>query len=366
MNRRNVLILAAMLIAMLVVGPAPAAAQAPASAAAPKKVTVAWSVWPGWMPFRIMDKQGFMDKRAKEYGVAIELKEFKGYMDSVQAFAAEQVDACAMTSMEALQPASSGVRTVAVIANDISNGGDGVLVRKGQTIKDLAGKEVFLEQFSVSHYVLARALAKNGLSESDVTIKNIPGDEAGKAFLTDDTVEAAATWNPHLFNAQETGKGVVAFDSTMIKGEIIDLLVLNGKVLDANPKAVEAIVMAWYDAMAMIENPATREQAIAIMAEGAGATPKEFEKMMGGMVLLTDPAKATAFVTAPELPKTMELIKKFSLDQELITDGAFKVGYGKGAKELLSFDPSFMQKAAATKAASVVATPSPVPTLAKP
>lgn len=362
MIRRNVLVLSAMLIALVVVGAAPIAAQTPA----PKKVVVAWSVWPGWMPFRIMDKQGFMDKRAKEAGVSVELKEFKGYMDSVQAFAAEQVDACAMTSMEALQPASSGVRTVAVIANDISNGGDGVLVRKGQTIKDLAGKEVFLEQFSVSHYVLARALAKNGLSESDVTIKNIPGDEAGKAFLTDDTVEAAATWNPHLFNAQETGKGVVAFDSTMIKGEIIDLLVVNGKVLDANPKAVEAIVLAWYDAMAMIDNPATREQAIAIMAEGAGATPKEFEKMMGGMVLFTDPAKAVAFVTAPELPKTMELIKRFSLDNELITDGGFKVGYGKGAKELLSFDPSFMQKVAATKTA--VATPTPVatPAVAKP
>lgn len=362
MIRRNVLVLSAMLIALVVVGAAPIAAQTPA----PKKVVVAWSVWPGWMPFRIMDKQGFMDKRAKEAGVSVELKEFKGYMDSVQAFAAEQVDACAMTSMEALQPASSGVRTVAVIANDISNGGDGVLVRKGQTIKDLAGKEVFLEQFSVSHYVLARALAKNGLSESDVTIKNIPGDEAGKAFLTDDTVEAAATWNPHLFNAQETGKGVVAFDSTMIKGEIIDLLVVNGKVLDANPKAVEAIVLAWYDAMAMIDNPATREQAIAIMAEGAGATPKEFEKMMGGMVLFTDPAKAIAFVTAPELPKTMELIKRFSLDNELITDGGFKVGYGKGAKELLSFDPSFMQKVAATKTA--VATPTPVatPAVAKP
>lgn len=362
MNRRNVLVLAAVLIATLLVGAAPIAAQTPA----PKKVVVAWSVWPGWMPFRIMDKQGFMDKRAKEAGVSVELKEFKGYMDSVQAFAAEQVDACAMTSMEALQPASSGVRTVAVIANDISNGGDGVLVRKGQSIKDLAGKEVFLEQFSVSHYVLARALAKNGLSESDVTIKNIPGDEAGKAFLTDDTVEAAATWNPHLFNAQETGKGVVAFDSTMIKGEIIDLLVVNGKVLDANPKAVEAIVLAWYDAMAMIDNPATREQAIAIMAEGAGATPKEFEKMMGGMVLFTDPAKAIAFVTAPELPKTMELIKRFSLDNELITDGGFKVGYGKGAKELLSFDPSFMQKVAAAKTA--VATPTPVatPAVAKP
>lgn len=359
MKRMSVVMMAMMMLALLVVGTAPVAAQTPAT----KKVTVAWSVWPGWMPFRIMDKQGFMDKRAKEYGVQVELKEFKGYMDSVQAFAAEQVDGCAMTSMESLQPASSGVRTVAVLANDISNGGDGVLVRKGQTIKDLAGKQVYLEQFSVSHYLLTRALAKNGLSEADVRIVNIPGDEAGKAFLTDDTVEATATWNPHLFNAQESGKGVVAFDSTMIKGEIIDLLVLNGKLVDSNPKAVEAIVAAWYDAMEMITNPATRDQAIAIMAEGAGATPKEFEKMMGGMVLFTDATKAVDFVTAPELPKTMELIKKFSVEHELISDGAFKVGYGPGSKELLSFNPTFMQKyAAGMKRPATMATPTPAAT----
>ena len=36
---------------------------------------------------------------------------------SVVAFGAEQIDGCAMTSMEALQPASKGVDTVAVVVN---------------------------------------------------------------------------------------------------------------------------------------------------------------------------------------------------------------------------------------------------------
>lgn len=308
-------------------------------------VKVAWSVWTGWMPFKIMDQEGFMDKRAEEFGVDIELVEFKGYMDSVQAFAAEQVHACAMTSMEALQPASSGVETVAVLVNDVSNGGDGLLVRKGMTVEDLSGKSVMLEQFSVSHYLLSRALDEAGMTESEVTVVNIPGDDAGKAFLTDESVEAVATWNPHLFLAQEQGKGEVIFNSQDIKGEIIDLLVFNKEIVESNPEAVTAVVMAWYDAMEMISNPETRDTAIEIMAEGAGSTPKEFEKMLAGTTLYTDPAKALDFLTSEDLPKTMDRIKQFSYEKELITDENFAIGYGAAADGLLSFDPTFIKKA---------------------
>jgi len=295
------------------------------------------------MPFKLMEKEGFLKKRADELGVEIELKEFKGYMDSVTAFASKEVDACAMTSMEALQPASSGVKTVAVLVNDISNGGDGVLVREGMTIADLKGKEVLLEQFSVSHYVLARALETNGLTEADVTIKNIPGDDAGKAFLTDDSVQAVTTWNPHLFLAKESQKGVVPFDSTHIPGEIIDLLVFNGDVLASNPKAAQAVTLAWYDAMEMISNPDTRASAIATMAEAAGASVEEFEKMLGGTNLFTDPAKAAELFNGEPIKATMSKIRDFSFKHELISDKDFEIGFGQGSDALLSFDPSYAE-----------------------
>ncbi len=311
-----------------------------------EEVIVAWSVWTGWMPFKLMEKEGLLEKRAKELGVKVKLVEFKGYMDSVQAFAAEKVDACAMTSMEALQPASSGVKTVAVLVNDISHGGDGVLVREGMTIQDLKGKEILLEQFSVSHYLLSRALSENGIAEGEVKIKNIPGDDAGKAFLTDDSVKAVATWNPHLFLAKESKKGVVVFDSTNIEGEIIDLLVFNGDTLKKNPKAVEAVTLAWYDAMALITGADTKEAAIATMAEAAGASVEEFKKMMGGTNLFTDPAKASAFFKGDAVKATMTKIRDFSFKQELIKDKDFQIGYGAGSDALLSFDPSHADKIA--------------------
>ncbi|NNE93572.1 MAG: ABC transporter substrate-binding protein [Verrucomicrobiales bacterium] len=309
-----------------------------------KTVKVAWSVWTGWMPFKLMEKEGLLKKRCEELGVDVELVEFKGYMDSVSAFSAKKVDACAMTSMEALQPASSGVPTVAVIVNDISNGGDGLLVREGMDFASLKGQEIMLEQFSVSHYLLARALEENGMSEADVTIKNIPGDDAGKAFLTDESVKAVTTWNPHLFLAQEGKKGIVLFDSSNIPGEIIDLLVFNGDLMKENPDAVKAVVLAWYDAMALIEGADTKEAAIATMAEGAGASVEEFKKMLGGTNLYTDSGKAVEFFKSADLPETMKKIRAFSFKQELITDEDFEIGFGADSAALLKFDSTFAEQ----------------------
>jgi NitT/TauT family transport system substrate-binding protein len=319
---------------------AAAAKPAPASS---KTYTIAWSVWTGWMPFRLMKDKGFLAARAKEQGVNVELKEFKGYMDSVQAFAAKKVDGVTMTSMESLQPASSGVDSVALLVNDISNGGDGVLVREIADLKGLKGQTILLDEMSVSHYLLARALSTVSMKEADVKIKNIPGDDAGKAFLTDPKVKAVVTWNPHLFQATEAGKGKVIFSSKDAPGEIIDLLVVSASALKESPALGTALTEAWYDAMKYITDPKTRPEAIEIMAKGAGASVEEYNKMLADTDLYTDREKCAAFLESDTLKATMEKVKKFSFDHGLIKEEKFAVGFGKGGSEKLRFDSSFVR-----------------------
>lgn len=315
----------------------------PSTPSAPDKTyKIAWSVWTGWMPFKLMEQKGLLAKRATENGVKIELVEFKGYMDSVQAFAAKKVDGVTMTSMESLQPASNGVESVGILVNDISNGGDGVLVRGEMKLEDLKGQTVLLEEFSVSHYLLVRALESVKLAEKDVKIKNIPGDDAGKAFLTDQSVKAVATWNPHLFQATEQGKGKVVFSSKDIPGEIIDFLVVSGAALKENPKLAKALVDAWYDAMDMIKDQKTRPEAIEIMAKGAGASVEEFNKMLADTDLYTDRAKCKEFLASDTLKQTMAKVKKFSFDHGLIKDAGFEIGFGSGS-EKLRFDPQYVK-----------------------
>jgi NitT/TauT family transport system substrate-binding protein len=310
-------------------------------AAPDREYQIAWSVWTGWMPFKLMEVKGFLAKRAADKGIKVKLVEFPVYMDSVTAFAAGKLDGCAMTAMEALQPAAAGIDTVALLVNDTSNGGDGVLVRGIDDLRGLKGKEILLAELSVSHYLLVRGLASVGLKESDVKIRNTDGDEAGKAFVADARVEAVTTWNPHLFQATEGGTGKVIFSSKDIPGEIIDLLVVNRRVLEEAPQLGTVLTEAWYDAMRAIEDPATREDSIAIMAAGARATVADFKKMMDGTDLFTDRARAAAFLEADATKATMESIKRFSIEHGLVKDAQLTIGYGATSGEKLRFDASY-------------------------
>src|SRR5262249_15384544 len=183
--------------------------------------------------------------------------------------------------------------------------GDGVLTRQNLDLKGLKGQTVLLEEFSVSHYLLARALDSVGMKEADVKIKNIPGDEAGKAFLTDPKVQAVTTWNPHLFQATEAGKGKGLFSSKKIPGEIIDFLGVSGAALKESPDLGTTLVESWYDAAKAINDPKTRGESIEIMAKGAGASVEEFNKMLADTDLYLDREKCASFLESDTIKQTM-------------------------------------------------------------
>ena len=112
-----------------------------------------------------------------------------------------------MTNMDVLTiPAVGGVDSTALIVGDFSNGNDGIVTKSGKTVKDLKGQKIKLVQLSVSHYLLSRALAMNGMTEKDVTLVNTSDADIGSLFLAEKT-GAAVTWNPILHQgAQRQGR----------------------------------------------------------------------------------------------------------------------------------------------------------------
>src|ERR1700689_4313346 len=86
--------------------------------------TVGWSVYVGWDPYYYMGKSGILRKWADKYGINIRVQRFD-YAPSLDAFVSKNIDACAMTNMEALDmPAAAGVDTTSIIVGDYSNGND--------------------------------------------------------------------------------------------------------------------------------------------------------------------------------------------------------------------------------------------------
>jgi NitT/TauT family transport system substrate-binding protein len=122
----------------------------------PPTFTLGWSVYVGWDPYQYMAKSGLLKKWADKYGVAIKVQRFD-YAPSLDAFVAKNIDACAMTNMEALDmPAAAGVDTTSIIVGDYSNGNDAVLVRHNLTLAQIPGKRVLLVEKTVSQYLRTR------------------------------------------------------------------------------------------------------------------------------------------------------------------------------------------------------------------
>ena len=341
--------------------PAPSVAD-PGDAAAQKKFTVAWSIYVGWMPWDYAGSSGILKKWADKYGIEIELKRMD-YIPSVEAYVAEQVDACVMTNMDALAlPATSGIDSTALIIGDYSNGNDAILTRGAPEVQDLAGKTVNLVELSVSHYLLARALETHGLAEGDVTLQNTSDADIGPVFLADSSQQAVVTWNPMVMEIEQAPGVDKIFTSADIPGEILDLMVVSTDVLKANPAFGKALVGAWYEVMAIMAQRGgpEYEAAIAVMAEESGATPTEYEAQLKTTEMFYQPQEAVAYATGAEIQEKMNFVRQFCFDHGLLGENASSVdivgisypdGTVQGSAEnvKMRFDATFMQLAAEGK-----------------
>lgn len=292
-----------------------------APTAAPAKVEsyrIAWSHYTGWEPWGYMAESGILKKWADKYGVAIEVTLINDYVESINLYTAGKFDGCVMTNMDALTiPAVGGIDSTALIVGDYSNGNDGIVLKNGSDVKALKGRPVNLVELSVSHYLLARALDKNGMSEKDVSVINTSDADIAAAF-TNDANGAAVTWNPPLQQALKAPGAKLVFDSSQIPGEIMDLMVVKTGAPDSLKKALTG---AWYEMLALMSSGTPEgAKAIEAMAQASGATVDEFKAQLQTTAMFYEPAKAVEF--AGTIAPIMEAVRSFAFAKGLYGGGA--------------------------------------------
>ncbi len=292
---------------------------------AKEKYSVAWTHYVGWEPWAYAQESGILKKWADKYDIEISLTLLDDYIESINLYAAGEYDACVMTNMDALTiPAAMGVDSTAVIIGDYSNGNDGIVLRKSTSMSDLKGKEVLMVEYSVSHYLLARALEMNGMSEQDVKILNISNADITLTYLTASHA-AVVTWNPPLQKVQRVRHTNLLFDSSKIPGEILDLMVVR---TNADEKFKKALTGAWYETMVeMSSGGVAQKKAIAAMAQSADVSVDEFELQLKTTEMFYSPEKALEIASDEQLIKTMDHVRRFSFDKGLFGVGAQSVDF---------------------------------------
>ncbi|MGG6242363.1 ABC transporter substrate-binding protein [Nodosilinea sp. AN01ver1] len=319
--------------------PAEGTADAPVTATAGEPVKLGYSSWAGWWPWAIAAEEGLFEAN----GANVELIWFDGYLESMQALAAGQLDANSQTLNDTISFAGDAVNgMVAVLVNDNSAGNDKVVGAEGiDTVADLAGKTVALEEGVVGDFLLSLALEDAGLSRADVEIKNLETGAAATAFAAGQ-VDGFAGWVPFWETALSREGSKELASSADYPGAIPDLLVVTQKLIDSRPDQVQALVNTWFDILAFIdENP---DRANEIMAKRASVSDTEFEKYTQGTKIFTLDENLEAFSAGGEDMKYMPHAS------QVMADFMVEVGFIPEAPDLEAIlDDQFVKAYAAEK-----------------
>lgn len=258
------------------------------SNAVAEPLKIGYSDWPGWVAWEVGIEKGWF----KEEGVDVQFEWFD-YVASMDAFAAGQLDAVGMTNGDTLVTGSTGAKGIMFLMNDYSNGNDMIIGKAGiKSVKDLKGKKIGVEVGFVGHLLLLNALEKNGLTEKDVELVNVPTNETPQVLASGD-VDAIVAWQPSSGIALQQVPGSTAiYTSADEPGLIYDLLAVSPQSYAARKDDWKKVAKVWYRIVDYIKDPETFDSAIKIMASRVGLEPAEYKSFVEGTKILTlDEAK---------------------------------------------------------------------------
>ena len=165
------------------------------------------------------------------------------------------------------------------------------------------------------------------------------------------------TWNPQLMEVKSEPGATLVFDSSKTPGEIIDTLGVNTETLKDNPGLGKALAGIWFETIGLMADKGEKGKAAReAMAKLSGTDLAGFEAQLKTTRMFYTPKEAVAFTTSGDLSKTMDLVRTFSFDHNLLGEGvkskdaigiAFPSGQvlGNKANVKLRFDATYMRMA---------------------
>lgn len=276
-------------------------------------IRIGFSAWPGWFPLQVAQEKGLF----KAEGLDVELTYFESYTDSLNALNAGQVDANTQTLGDTIPAIAAGAKQKIVLVNDNSTGNDAIIVKPGiNSIKDLKGKKIGVEEGLVDHFLLLLGLEKEGLTNSDVQIQPLATDAAASAFAAGQ-LDAVGVFAPFTTKALELPGSKVLFSSKDFPGSIPDHIVFTSEFVEARPDDVQKVVNVWFKTLDFIS--ANREEATAIMAKKAGVTVDEYKSYEAGTTIFDIEDNINAFTPGGDMTSLDFAAKEIS--EFLVTGG---------------------------------------------
>ena len=253
------------------------------TAAHAEPLKIAYSDWPGWVAWEIAIKKEWF----KEEGVDVEF-EWYDYVASMDAYAAGQLDGVGMTNGDALVTGATGKPSVGILITDYSNGNDMIVAKPGiESLKDLYGKKIGLEEGFVTHLLFLKGIEMNNLDASQITIVNTPTNETPQV-LASGAVDAIAAWQPSSGEALKLVSGSKPiFTSADAPGIIYDIYYADPESVEKRRDDWKKVIKVWYRVVDFIRDEDNLDEVLEILSSRVSITPEEYEPFLDGTYILT-------------------------------------------------------------------------------
>jgi len=268
------------------------------------------NVWIGSEPLYLARDLKYLDR-----GV-VQLVEYPSASEVSRAFRNQAIDGMVVSLDELFVLAVDGLQPKIVVVADVSLGADVVVGHSGmRKMQDLRGKRVAVESGALGAFVLSRALAINGMQASDVSMVHLESNEHPAAFKQGQ-VDGAVTFDPYRTQMLEAGAHAL-FDSTQIPGEIVDLLAVRASAIEKNPRAVQALLTAWFKALDYLAREP--KDAAARMAVREQITGEQFLQALQGLHIPSRAENMTMLAgTTPSLVVSGRELMTLMMDAKLL------------------------------------------------
>lgn len=277
----------------------------------PRPLRLGTNVWVGYEPLYVAREQKLYK------GNPVRLVEFSSATQVLSAFRSGAIDAATLTLDEAVLLQDAGFPIRLVLVFDYSYGGDVLLAKPYiESVAELRGKLIAVEDTALGSYTLALALKKGGLSRADVMVQTVEVDSHEQVFASDE-VDAVVTFEPVRTRLLAQGAKTL-FSSREVPGKIIDVLVVSEKAATVHEKHLDAVLDGYFLALSKAAN---RDQStLAIMGQRMHLAPAQVEVALEG-IRSPNRAEAQEFLSGTDISTAVQDVVSFMIESELLAEG---------------------------------------------
>ncbi|AUT02089.1 aliphatic sulfonate ABC transporter substrate-binding protein [Nostoc sp. CENA543] len=189
----------------------------------------------------VLEQKRILEQRLEPLGYKVEWPEFAAGPQQLEALNTNALDIASTAESPPIFAQAAGTPLVYLAANSSDGKAVSLLVPANSTaksVKDLKGKKIAFQKASIGHYLLVRAVEREGLKLSDIQSIFLPPPDANVAF-SQGKVDAWFIWEPFVTRNVQQKVGKVLTDGGNGLRDTNNFFSTTRKFYQENPEVIK-------------------------------------------------------------------------------------------------------------------------------